>query len=169
MSRKLYFIFRLVKLCFAVIKGRSVLRPYKFLIFYTVLLAGCSGAPLHVKLNSTSYLNPDEQNRSLPVEIVIYQLRDDQEFKQATFQELWQRDRETLGSSMLSRREMNVPPRSRTKISLRRNKEAVYIGAIAIFRNPRSGHWRDIKKLGRELPLVSKTINIVVSGNRLRM
>lgn len=137
------------------------------LIVVGILLCSCS-TPLKIKFNTSSNLNPDEQNRSLPVEVVIYQLRDDQVFRQATFQELWQEDRATLANNILSRREINIIPGNKTQITLDRKKEAAFIGVVAIFRNPHGGSWRSIRKIGKGVPLTSKHIVILLRGNRIK-
>lgn len=139
------------------------------LIGLIVMLAGCGAAPLHVKINSASQLNPDEQNHSLPVQVVIYQLRDPQVFEQATFEELWQNDAALLGSSMMSRQVIDIAPHTQNKITIDREKEAAYIGVIAIFRNPENGHWRAIKKIGKKVPLVRQTITVNIKQYRVSL
>lgn len=136
------------------------------LLLGALLVAGCT-TPLQVTLSAGKHLNPDVANRSLPVQVVIYQLRDDQAFRQATFTELWQNDKEVLRESLLSRRELSIAPGSKTHITLNHNKEATYIGAIAIFRHPQNGHWRGYKRIGRGVPLTKKQIQINLQGTRL--
>lgn len=138
------------------------------ILISTILLLSSCSTPLLIKVNASSHLNPDEQDRSLPVELVIYQLEDDQVFRQATFQELWQGDSTTLGTAMLSRREVNIPPSTKTKIKLDRQEEATYIGVLAIFRNPENGSWRAIKKIGKGVPLTAKHLQLNLQGNHVR-
>lgn len=130
-----------------------------------ILLTSCT-TPLKIKIEAERNLNPDEYRHSLPVEIIIYQLNDDQLFKQADFQQLWQADRNTLGDSLLSRHEINVAPHSTHSITLK-NNNAIYIAAIAIFRNPIAGHWRAIKNIGKGIPLSAKHITIYLRGNHI--
>lgn len=138
------------------------------LLIMSLFLAGCA-TPLQVKLAAARHLNPDATNHSLPVQVRIYQLRDNNDFRQATFTELWQNDREALGSSLLSRREISLAPGAKTQLNLMRNPEATYIGAIAIFRKPQAGHWRGYKRIGRSMPLTHTQMQISLIGNRLRM
>jgi type VI secretion system protein VasD len=134
-----------------------------------LLLSGCSSAPLHVQFKSTHYINPDVNNHALPVEIIVYELRDDQAFRQATFEELWKDDRNVLGDSILDRREINLAPGAQRKITLSLHQQTAYIGAIAIFRQPSGGHWRAVKRLGHGLPLLGHHITIVVKGDRINL
>lgn len=138
------------------------------LIFITIGMTACS-TPIKIKLNAAEYLNRDDDHHSLPAEVVIYQLRDDQVFRQANFQELWQDDQNTLGNSLLERREINIAPGDKTKITLSRNKEMSFIGIIAIFREPENGQWRVIKKIGKGVPLTDKNITVFLKGNHLEM
>ncbi|QLH41621.1 MAG: type VI secretion system lipoprotein TssJ [Coxiellaceae bacterium] len=138
---------------------------YIALFIFTLVLAGCSAPTLQVKLNSAKQLNPDPQNRSLPVMVVIYQLRDDQSFKQATFQELWQHDREALAGSILSRREVTIPPNSHLNVKMTRNKEAAYVGVLAVYRHPSGGKWRAVKRIGRHIG--GSTVTVSLKGNRV--
>lgn len=125
-----------------------------------ITLTACSSPTLVVRLKANLYLNPDIANQSLPVQVVVYQLRDPQTFSQATFNELWHDDKNTLGASLISRREINVIPGSSNQIIINRDHDAVYVGIMAIYRNPRVGHWRLIKKLGHSIPLHSLKIDI---------
>ncbi len=125
-----------------------------------VLLCGCSAPALVVNLKANHALNPDITNHPLPVEVVVYQLRDAQTFTQATFDELWRDDRATLGPSLLTRDEVNVIPGGKTQITIKRDNEVAYVGVMAIFRNPDAGHWRVIKKLGHKMPLHNTKIYI---------
>lgn len=133
------------------------------------MLAGCSTAPLHVQFKSAHFINPNVNNHSLPVEVVVYELRDDEAFRQATFEELWKDDRHVLGDSLLDRREINLIPGTQHKMSLSLNSQTTYIGAIAIFRQPYGGHWRAIKRLGHGFPFIGHHIRILVKGNRISL
>lgn len=138
------------------------------ILLAAILLTGCT-TPLQIKLTANKHLNLDAANHSLPVQVIVYQLRDEEEFQEATFTELWQNDREVLDGSLLNRREVNIAPGAKKTVNIDRNKETNYIGIIAIFRNPQSGHWRAIKKIGRGVPLTKKEIQVELQNNRVRI
>ncbi len=94
------------------------------------LLCACSPAPIKVTINSTEQLNQDQRNNPLPVQVKIYQLRDNNAFLQATFRELWRQDAATLGNSMLDKQEITINPSSTTKIVLTRKKDCRYVGIV---------------------------------------
>ncbi len=138
------------------------------IIGLTAILSGCASPSLIIKFNANHTLNPDITNQSLPVEVVIYQLRDTQTFTQATFDELWHGDKAILGSSLLSRDEVNVIPGGKMQIVIKRDNDATYIGVMAIFRNPEAGHWRLIKKLGHKTPMLNAKIDVDLIGYSIK-
>lgn len=137
-----------------------------WLIVGLMLLAACT-TPLKIEWQTAKHVNPDEQNQALPVQVVIYQLRDDTAFLQATFEQLWQNDQATLGASLINRREMNIAPDSRNNMVIDRQKETLYIGAIAIFRNPAGARWRSVKKIGKGMPFTHKQLHLLLKNNTI--
>lgn len=146
---------------------KPILQTLVLIILMSELVA-CA-TPLRLKVNAATALNPDENGRSLPVHLVVYQLRDNQVFKQATFQELWQNDKATLDSSLLARREFSIAPAHHMTLDMSREKQAMYLGVIAIFRMPENGHWRGIVKLGKGVPMMHKSYYVELKGNRLHL
>lgn len=147
------------------------MRNIFYVLFLALLVFGLAACatPLRLKVNAAAALNPDAQGRSLPVRLVVYQLRDDQVFKQATFQELWQNDKVTLNSSLLDRREISVAPNAHTTLDMSREKQAAYLGVIAIFRTPQDGHWRTITKLGKGMPMMHKSYTVTLKGSQVHI
>lgn len=107
------------------------------------LLAGCTSA-MYVNFNADHQLNPNQQHRALPVQVNIYQLSDKDAFQQATFRELWQQDKQALGSSLISKRQVIIKPGDTTKVKITRDKNCHYIGIVALFRKPDGDSWRVI-------------------------
>ena len=113
-----------------------------FLVMGTFLLVACASKSVTVEMKAAPYLNPDERQKSLPVEVQLYQLKNPENFQHASFQSLWKSGSAALGNSLQASQKVMVNPDSQKKISLDRAKEAKYIGAVAIFRTPYHGHWR---------------------------
>ncbi len=107
------------------------------------LLAGCTST-MYVNFKADHKLNPDQQHSALPVQVNIYQLSDKDAFDQATFRELWQQDKQTLGSSLISKRQVIIKPGDTTKVKITRANNCHYIGIVALFRRPGSDNWRVI-------------------------
>jgi len=138
-----------------------------FIVGWGCFLAGCTTTTWPLRINSSVQLNVDQRNHSLPVQLVIYQLRDDQAFKQATFQQLWQNDREVLGNSLLSRQQISVTPHAHTKLTVTLKKATSYIGVVAIFRKPTGGLWRASKKIGSHWSIIRKAITVTLNKNHV--
>lgn len=130
-------------------------------------LTACTTTPWRIKINAANHLNVDQKNHALPVQLIIYQLRDDQAFKQATFQQLWQNDKEILGNSLLSRRQLSVAPGARINLNILPKKTAAYVAVLAIFRKPTSGHWRASKKMDQTWLPFRKRIVVSLNQNHI--
>ena len=137
------------------------------IIMFATMLTACSSTPIKMHFQSAQYLNPDFLNRSLPVQVKIYQLRADNTFLQATFRELWQQDAATLGNDMLNKHELIISPGRQVNTILTRNKECRYIGVIAIFRKPQESDWRVVEKVVRKLPLIAAKMKITLRGYKI--
>ena len=112
-----------------------------FLILLCILLNGCTRT-VTVGVNSSSYLNLDDNKHSLPVVVKVYQLTDSQVFKQASFDGLWQQPKSVLGSAYLGVHNVTVVPHSTKTISIPAIKGAKYIGFVAVFRTRDHANWR---------------------------
>ena len=149
----------------------NVLRSLFVIVFLsiTVLLSGCGTAPVKVDLKPSANLNPDINNQPLPVVVRLYQLSKSKNFIQATFWELWNNDKKTLGNTMLSKNVVTVVPNVPQKASIKRNKQANFIGVVAIFRKPVGNDWRVIQQLNKPQSMSSDHINILLHGNKVKV
>jgi type VI secretion system VasD/TssJ family lipoprotein len=65
------------------------------------LLAGCSQTAT-MQVRGLVPLNLNDNGESTPVDVRIYQLKDDAAFKRATFEKLWTEDEKVLGFDRLA-------------------------------------------------------------------
>lgn len=138
-------------------------------LFVLACLLGCSSSAFKVSVKSDAGINRDTQARALPVELRVYQLSDESNFKRATFRELWKQDASVLGSQMLSRDDQLVSPNSRIKLKVTRKPEAQYIGVMAVFRNPDNDGWRVIKTIPRGVKYIPGTVSVVLHNNSIEL
>lgn len=101
----------------------------------------------NLRIEATDRLNPDESGRPLPTKVRIYQLANIGTMETATFDEIWQRDEETLGDALLGKDEVWIYPDSRISRQFERNPDANYIVGVAIVRRPSGVSWRTILEL----------------------
>src|SRR5262245_53641184 len=87
-------------------------------------------------------VNPDTSGRASPIVVRLFQLKNDGEFAAADFFAIYEKEKETLGASLLSREEYVLAPGEKKTLDLGLNPEARFVGAIAAYRDIRSSHWR---------------------------
>jgi type VI secretion system protein VasD len=111
------------------------------LVCTALTLTACSTA-VKVTLKAGDTLNSDTSTTPLPVVVRVYQLNDDVAFKNADFRDLWKKDKEVLGQSLVVSREIVMSPKTKERVEFPYNENARYVGAVAIFRNPSISQWR---------------------------
>lgn len=110
-------------------------------------LAGCAAKPpkpvqTKAVLTASADVNPDSSGRPSPIVVRIYQLRGDTEFNRADFFTLYEKDKETLGASLIGRDEKTLFPGQRLETDLPLSPETRFVGAIAGFRDLPQSRWR---------------------------
>jgi len=123
-----------------------------------VAFAGCAAKPAKpvetkAMLSASADVNPDSAGRPSPIVVRIYQLRGDTEFNNADFFALYEKDKETLGASLIGRDEKTLFPGQQLEIDLPLSAEARFVGAVAAYRELGTSRWR--AEIGRpEKPLL---------------
>jgi type VI secretion system protein VasD len=126
--------------------GRTRGAVWTFLACAVVLAACASKPPKPVDTKAvfavSADVNPDSTGRPSPVVVRIYQLRGDAEFKGADFFALYDKEKETLGASFISREEQTLFPGQQLEMKLPLSADARFVGAIAGFRDIQGTRWR---------------------------
>ena len=121
------------------------------LIAYVSTLSACGSKPVkpteaHAQLIVSGDVNPDNSGRASPVVVRLFQLRNDGEFATADFFALYDKEKETLGASFISREEYVLAPGETRTLELAVNPDARFIGALAAYRDIRAAQWRAITR-----------------------
>ena len=121
------------------------------LLLACVVLTACASkppklVPTHAELIVSGDVNPDSAGRASPIVVRLFQLRNDGEFAAADFFALYEKEKETLGASLISREEYVLAPGESRKLDLPLASDARYIAAIAAYRDIRSAHWRALTR-----------------------
>lgn len=116
-----------------------------------LLLAACAAKPAkpadtYAVLTASADVNPDPDGRPSPVVVRIYQLRGDSEFSGSAFMALYDKDKDTLGASLISREEQTLFPGQKLEMKLPLSPETVFVGVFAGFRDFQSTRWRAITR-----------------------
>jgi type VI secretion system protein VasD len=110
-------------------------------------LAGCAAKPAKpvqtkAMLAASQDVNPDSGGRASPIVVRIYQLRGDTEFNNADFFALYEKDKETLGASLIGRDEKTLFPGQQLEMDLPLSQEARFVGVVAAYRDLGTSRWR---------------------------
>jgi type VI secretion system protein VasD len=117
------------------------------------LLGGCSRKPpavepapcdkqvVTVGVIATPNINAEESGESRPVQLRLYQLKNDVAFRNATFEQVWKEDEAKLAGDVLVREEVSIYPGTRSTVEFERNPEAEYVVAAGLFRTPKGKQW----------------------------
>jgi type VI secretion system protein VasD len=129
-------------------------RPYLAVTLLAALtcaltLAGCAAKPpkpaeTKAMITASADVNPDSTGRPSPVVVRIFQLRGDAEFSGADFFALYEKEKETLGASLVLREEVVLRPGESQERILPLSPEARFLGVIAAYRDIRGAQWRQL-------------------------
>ncbi len=140
-----------------------------FILLSLLLLTACSSQQVQMKFVPQPIINPDALGHSLPVVVRILQLKDDNAFYQATYEQLWRDPKSLLSNDLLSEQDVMVIPSKPQKVILQKKKGAKYLAAVAIFRKGGNGPWRTIMPMPRGIIYLPSTVTIDIDGNNLRL
>lgn len=86
-------------------------------------------------------INPTLDGETRPVQLRIYQLKDDVRLQGATFEQVWKEDAATLTQDIVKRDDVFVYPNTRTDVKFDRDPTASFVVGAALFRNPKGKSW----------------------------
>jgi type VI secretion system protein VasD len=134
------------------------------------IVAACAAKPpkpaeAKAQLIVAADVNPDASGRPSPIVVRVFQLREDGEFAGAEFFALYEREKEVLGQSLVSREEYVLAPGETRDLVIPLQAQTRYIGALAAFRDIRAARWRAVtqapeKKLTDLLGKDGVTLNV---------
>jgi type VI secretion system protein VasD len=120
----------------------------------TCLAAGCASRrgseaaePIELTITSGDKLNPDDEGHPLPAAVRVYQLKAPAKMDAAEFDQVYRREKETLGEDLLRVDEFTLAPGDRLHRQVPRESAARAIAAVVLFRRPSGVHWRVISEL----------------------
>jgi type VI secretion system protein VasD len=90
---------------------------------------------------SSARLNPEEDGSPRPVQLRLYQLKTDTRLLNASFQQIWKDDKNTLQDDLVKVEEFPVYPDTRTEVKFERDPSALFVVGVALFRNPKGRNW----------------------------
>jgi type VI secretion system VasD/TssJ family lipoprotein len=101
----------------------------------------CPPAAISIALSASNRSNATPDGSGRPVQLRVYQLHSDTKLRGATFEEIWQKDKEVLATDLKSVAEYSVFPGKSQEIPVTRSPDANYLGLVALFREPKGTDW----------------------------
>lgn len=106
-----------------------------------------SPEPLRISVAASPRLNPGEKGEALATVVRVYQLKTTGKLVGASFDDLLDRDRETLADDFLAVQELTINPGDKVDPPVVRHADAAHVAAVALFRQPSGSTWRATRKL----------------------
>lgn len=115
------------------------------------LLSACAAKPpkpepARARLVASDQVNPDASGRSSPIVVRLFQLRADGAFAAAEFFDLYGKEKEVLGESLVSRDEYVLAPGETRELEISLNAQTRFLGVLAAYRDIRAAQWRAVTR-----------------------
>ena len=123
--------------------------------------------PVKLRVGADAALNHDSHHASLPVVLKVYQLKEEQQFKQASFEDLWKKDKVILSDALVSSQEYIIYPGKTERYQFLSAEGACYLGLVATFRMPEADTWKTITRIPQGM--TPKSIHVNLKDNQLSL
>ncbi len=131
----------------------------------------CPPVATRIELSASERSNATPEGNGRPVQVRVYQLQNDTKLRGATFEEIWQKDKEILATDLKSAAEYTVFPGKSQEISVERKPDASFLGIVALFREPKGKDWYVTYELTSppQSPPCAKAMTIPVYLDRMQI
>lgn len=97
--------------------------------------------PPKLELAASDRLNGTNAADSRPVQVRLYQLKNDAVLQNSSFEEIWQQDRTILADDLVNVVELTVFPGKSKVVTIEADEAANKLGVVALFREPQGKDW----------------------------
>ncbi len=94
-----------------------------------------------LELIASERVNGTTAGDGRPVQVRLYQLKNDAVLQNSSFEEIWQQDRTVLADDLLNMVEVTVYPGKSKVVDLEPDEAANKLGVVALFREPQGKDW----------------------------
>ncbi len=101
---------------------------------------------VELEIESSDRVNIDQSGEALPTIIRLYQLKNLSAIQSASFDDMLDRPKETLGEALVQEDELTIYPGQITVRRFERDIKADFIVGVVIVRNPVGSSWRTIQE-----------------------
>ncbi len=103
--------------------------------------SGCTLQVVGMTVIASPKINQEVDGSARPVQVRIYQLKTDTRLLNASFDQVWKEDKATLQDDLVKVDEFPVYPDTRTEARFERDPAALFVVAVALFREPKGRNW----------------------------
>lgn len=112
-------------------------------------------------------INPDDQKTPSPLFIRMYELKSTKQFERASFLELFERDKETLGAGMIAKQRLKrIRPGEDTEVSFVLDSKTQFIGLYAEFSEYKNANFKVVIPVASQ-NVIASSATIHIAGNAL--
>ena len=102
----------------------------------------CDVQVITLNIYAADNINPNERGNPRPVVVKLYQLKGDVRMENATYDEILQKDKDTLGEDFAKVDDVEVFPNDLVQVKFERMKEASVLAGVALFHGPKGTSWK---------------------------
>ena len=132
----------------------------------------CKVIPPKLELAASDRVNGTNASDARPVQVRVYQLKNDAVLQNSSFDEIWQQDRTVLADDLLNVVELTVYPGKSKLVEIERDEAANKLGVVALFREPQGKDWfvtYDLESPSAEPPCPKTAPRISVYLDRMQI
>jgi type VI secretion system protein VasD len=101
----------------------------------------CPPQKITVSILTSSSANPTPTGEPRPVIVHVYQLKNDERLFNASFEQMWHEDKETLTDDVIHTDQLEMYPATRQDLHFDRVETLQHIAAVALFQEPKGKSW----------------------------
>lgn len=102
----------------------------------------CDVQMVTLRIYAADNINPNEGDRPRPVVVRLYQLANDLKMQNAKYDDILNKDADTLGDDMMQKDEVVLFPNDLVEVKFERIPEAAFLCGAAMFRDPQGNSWK---------------------------
>lgn len=102
---------------------------------------------LEISIAVNNNVNPDDKSRPQPIELRVYELKENQAFEGFDYFALYGKDKEILGADLIKKDGFLLRPGDEKKIFRKADTQTKFIGVLASYRELGKTVWRGVQKL----------------------
>ena len=94
-----------------------------------------------LELAASDRVNGTNASDARPVQVRLYQLKNDAVLQNSSFEEIWQQDRTILADDLVNVVELTIYPGKSKVVEIEADEAANKLGVVALFREPQGKDW----------------------------